>query len=110
MVLVHGLAFVDASEYLLRHVELREADESLTEDQDVGDQTEDAVWVCEACLWVACFVHLDNNQAHNEEHRCDQVHGKVPVCAHDFLGLCACRLEDEDGLRKEQYTGRIYKL
>lgn len=60
MVFVDGLAFIDAAEYVLWNVELREADQGLTKYQDIRNETHDAVGVCEPRLWVTCFVHLDD--------------------------------------------------
>jgi hypothetical protein len=110
MIFVNRLAFIHTAEYLLRDVELRKSHQSLAEDQDVGDEAHDAVGVCESSFGVACFIHLDYCQTSYQSHDSDKVQCKVDMRSRHFLLLSVGRLQDEDGLRYEEDTGRIDEL
>jgi hypothetical protein len=87
MVFVDRLALIDAAEYLLRDVELRKASESLAEDQDVCDEAHYAVGACESSLWVACFVHLDDDQTSYQSHDSNKVQCEMDVGSRHLLLL-----------------------
>lgn len=91
MVLVDGLGVVDAAEEA-GDVVLRDADQGLQDEDDVGDQADDAVGGVEMWGAVGEFVIFDDDQAGDEGEGAGAVEDGVDVSAEFFLLGSVCRL------------------
>lgn len=80
MVLVDGLGIVDAAEEL-RDVKLRDTDQGLQDEEDVGDEAADAVGGCEVGSSMVDFVNFDDNQPADKGEGAEGVQNGVDVGA-----------------------------
>lgn len=85
MIFVDRLPPVDASQYLLRNIELHKTDESLAEYEDICNETHDAVGTCESSLWVTGFIYLDDYQTCYQRHDPNQIQCEVDMRSGYFL-------------------------
>ncbi len=109
VVLVDRLGVVHASEHA-GQVVLRDADEGLQEEEDVGDEAEDGVRGLEVQAVVVDLVILDDDEAGEEGEDGGEVEDGVDVGALLLLLGGVGRLQEEDGLRGEEYPGGIEEL
>lgn len=97
VVLPHGLGILLAP-VQRRGVILREADDGLQEQKDVGYEAEDGVRRLEVLVAGALLVDLDDDEAGEQGGDAEEVEDEVPGRAVAFLGRGVRGLEDEDGL------------
>lgn len=109
MILVHRLSIVDAAEHHW-HVVLRDADEGLHDEEDVGDQAEDGVRGAEVLAAVGDFVVFDYYEAGDEGEDAGAVEDGVNGGALLFLFGGVGWLQDEDCLRAEEDAGGVEEL
>jgi hypothetical protein len=89
------------------HKVLRDADDRLDEDQDVGDEAEDGVRRDKVRAAVADLVVFDHDEAGEGGEEGDVVEGGVRVGALFLLRGCVGRLDDEDALDEEEEGGGV---
>jgi hypothetical protein len=92
------------------HKVLRDADDRLDEDQDVGDEAEDGVRRDKVRAAVADLVVFDHDQAGEGGEERDVVEGGVRVGALFLLRGCVGWLDDEDALDEEDEGGGVEEL
>lgn len=109
MVLVHSLGVVDAAEHCWEIV-LRDADEGLDDEEDVGDQAEDGVRGAEVLAAVGNFVVFDYDKAGDESEDAGAIEDGVDVGAFLLLFGGVGWLEEEDCLSAEKDTGGVEEL
>ena len=107
VVLVHGLGIVHAT-VQVGGVVLREADEGLQHQDDVGDQAEAGVDRRE--VWVWDLVVDDDDKPGQQGQQAREIKAEVRVRAHALLGGRVRRLQDQDGLRDEEDAGGVEEL
>jgi len=98
---VARLGLVDAAEYDLRQVALRETDERLDEDEDIGHEAYEPVYAGELLLGMVRFVHLDNDEAGDQGAHVDEVESRMDIGAVYFVLPGGRWLEDEDRLGQD---------
>lgn len=109
MVLVDRLGVVHAPEHA-RRVVLRDADDGLQEEEDVGGEAEDGVRGLEVRAGVGDLVVFDDDEAGEEGEDGGEVEDGVDVGALLLLLGGVGRLQEEDGLRGEEDAGGIEEL
>lgn len=109
MVFPDGLRIVNPA-VQVREVVLRDTDNGLDSEDDVGDQPEDGVGGLEMRASVADLVVLDYDQAGKEGQDRSAIKDGVNVGASTFLLRCVGRLEDEDCLSSQENAGGVEEL
>jgi hypothetical protein len=109
VVLVQFLRIVDSAVQRGYKV-LRDSDDRLDEDEDIGDQPEDGVGGHEVRAVVADLVVLDHDEAGEGGEQRDVVEGGVRVGAFFLLLGCVGWLDDEDALDEEDEGGGVEEL
>lgn len=109
MVLPHRLGLVHAAIHVGKPV-LRNADKRLQDQQHVEDYSEDVVRGAKVRAVVVEFVVLDDDQPRNERQQADAVKERVQLRAARLLGGRGGRLQDEDGLGRQEQAGGVEEL
>ena len=110
MPLVDLLPVLDASKDLDGEEVLRYAYGRLQKDEDIGDQSQDAVGGFEASLRAGSLVDLDDGEGRDEGEDSSDVKDEVYPGALTFLRRGMGWLKDEDCLGGEKYTAGIEQL
>jgi len=106
VVLVDALRVVHAP-VQTRCEKLRDADQRLDDDEDVGDEAEDGVWGLKMYAIVRELVVFDDDEAGDEGEDADVVEGGVDVGSLPLLGRGVGGLQDEGTLSYEEDASRV---
>lgn len=109
MVLVNGFGVVHASKQG-RKIKLHDANQTLDDEQNIGDETQNGVWGFKVGAPVVDFVVLDDDEAGDERKKAGAVECGVDVRAELLLFGGMGGLEDQDSLRDEEEAGGVEKL
>ena len=110
VIFVQLLPIFDTAQHRLWDVKLGKPNQPLDDDEDECYQAQDAMWVLETSFWMAGLVHFDDNEPSDKSYSAGQVQGKVHMSPLRLLFGCRSWLKQQNGLRREEDTGRHEQL
>ena len=107
VIFIQRLGLVNVAKHRLLEIKHGTAHQPLPENEDVCNQSHFPMHALETSLGVRSFVHLDDDQASDEQDHRDGIGCRVNIRASELVFLGRGRLKDERALDEKEDCQRV---